>query len=124
MEAALAGAATVVVLVLFGSQLIAHCRADSLPYLIAVFAPTLLTGLGLIGSGLRRLDNAVAVAGILGGFALLNLAFQLRYGPSTGTEAQVLQAFGLDSVLIGVAIAIRLGIWGFTNEGAPRRPRT
>jgi hypothetical protein len=84
---------------------------EALVWFLFLFAPTLPLSYLFLWDATRRLRRLWMSSLILGGFALLNFAFQLRYTPPNSDEPSEL-AVVLNSTLIAVAIGVWLCVRG------------
>ncbi len=115
-EVGLAGmlAAAMAVLPMAGYAL--EQEEETVAWLLFVFAPTLGLSFGLVASGMRHVRRTKSAAALCGGLALANVVCQSSYGPSSSNDRQMMTAMALNSALIGLAVAIRLAIWGRTDD--------
>ena len=115
-EVGLAGmlAAAMAVLPMAGYAL--EQEEETVAWLLFVFAPTLGLSFGLVASGMRHVRRTKSAVALCGGLALANVVCQSSYGPSSSNDRQMMTAMALNSALIGLAVAIRLAIWGRTDD--------
>lgn len=115
-------AAAWVLLALWGLNLDdRHMHQDVWPVALFLHAPTLLVSYAVVGSGLRAVRSVVVCGFILLALWVVTTAVQLHFERPGRNDPESWVGIG-GSLTLALAIALRLGIWGWAE--APRiQPR-
>lgn len=91
-----------------------HLGTDFWPVAIFLHAPTILVSYAIVGSGLRSVPSLRLCALILVALWMVTAAAQLHFERPGQSDPEQWIILG-GSLPLAVAVALRLGIWGFTD---------